>query len=399
MGVTAPVPEYARDVTVRRARADEIEPCTQMANKAFGHLMDDFDKDNTYTCVAKSGELVSTCIFTPGPGWWGTARVPMAAVGNVGTPPEHQRKGYAGALMAGVVHDFRASGYAVCPLWPFSFQYYGKFGWALGSLDLSIRIKPTNVKGLLGKPTGTRPAEEDDLPGVHAAYERFAQQHNACTDRSIGQWPQKRRATKFPENYLVREGAGGQIDGYVHYSLRNRGHEEGKEAEARELAATDFEAERALVAALAEMGEVTMLSVLLPGDSQLPLSLPISSSIQVKQRLGLRVVDAEAALTALRPPADLRGQLQFEICDPVVNERRALVVGAEIAEGRVAGAAVKSSTLRCTINTFSQLFSGVVSTSQAVAMGIIQADDEHAIHLADQLLYGRTPFRSWNEPG
>jgi predicted acetyltransferase len=389
---------YARGLKLKYVTADEMPRCEEIGGRAFRqHTAGWYPEKRSICLETRDGEIVSCLLLTPMPGWWGKAKVPMCAVGNVATDPDLHRKGYAGALMVESIHLMREEGYAVCPLWPFSFRYYGKFGWALGGLDVNVKAPPSQLRKM-GDPKRVRKAKASDLPEIRRVYRDFARKHNGCSVRPKEFWFEKKR--HFPDSYLVHRDGKGRIDGYVRSMLPDRHNEDGKRAWVPELVGENVRVEGNLAAALADLPEVTQAEILLPADSRLPYLAEERVEIRWDQRLQIRVLDPALALCSLKPPKDLEGRLSFLIDDWVLDPRRPVPVGVEIESGTVTERTRKpSSGIRCDVNTFSQLFVGALSAGQAAELGRLEAPRRKDIELCDRLLFGRVPYRSQEEAG
>ena len=119
------------------------------------------------------------------------------------------------------------------------------------------------------------------------------------------------------------------------------------------------------------------------------------------QRLQFRVLDVLRAVSALKPRPDLKGMLRLEIWDWVLSPDRPVPAVFSIEEGQVKVHRThkKAPILRTTIHAFSQIFSGLLLPSRAAAMGVLEVGNHATLKLADNLFFGRTPFRSGEEPG
>jgi predicted acetyltransferase len=390
---------YARGLKLKYVTAEEIPRCEEIGGRAFRQHTAGWYPEKRSVCLEdRDGETVSCLLFTPMPGWWGAAKVPMCAVGNVATNPDLHRKGYAGALMVESIHLMREEGYAVSPLWPFSFRYYDKFGWSLGALDLLLKAPPSQLRGM-GNGKRVRAAKAGDLSAVRDAYRRFARRHNGCTVRPKKWWTEIKKPA-FPRQYLVHRNPEGRIDGYLRYHPFDRHGEDGKRVSVAELAADSVAAEGDLAAGLADLPDVTRAEILLPADSLLPHFAEERVEMRKEQRLQIRVLDPLRALCCLKPPKGLEGRLSYLVDDWVIDSKRPVPVGVEIASGRVTARKRKpASGIRCDINTFTQLFTGTISAKDAAMLGRLEAPRGSDLELSDRLLFGRTPFRSNEEPG
>lgn len=389
---------YQARARARFVEEHELSRCGEIGSRAFNeYAMGWYSPGKTIALDGPDGRLVACLVLTPMPGWWGAAKVPMCAVGAVATDPGEQKKGYAGALMVETVRLLRDRKYAVCPLWPFSFRYYGKFGWALGSLDLQLKARAAQLRPM-GTPTRVRPAKPSDLPAVEAVYSRFSRRYNGCSVRPSSWWLNQKR--NFPGGYLVHRNGEGAIDGYLRYLLRPRPFEEGKTASVRELAVPAGSAEGDLAAALANLPEVSLADFVLPADTCLPILAEERIEMNAVQRLEMRVLDPLLALSSLRPPRGLKGSLAFAVHDWVVDSRRPVPASVDIENGRVMERKRRPrGGIRCSIQTFSQLFSGLLSASRAERLGRLEAARPADLRLCDRLLSTRIPFRSPDEAG
>jgi len=403
--IIARAPRYSRTLRVRHAGDDELPAVRAVGERAFGHTFPSsfYPAGTTLVGEDSAGRMVCSLVYRPAPGFWGRARVPMAAPGGVGTHPDHRQRGYAGALMVHTLRILRERGIAASPLYPFSFPYYAKFGWAVGALATTIASRPS-LLAQLGRPDGVRRARSSDLPAIKRAYSRFARAHNACTDRPAAWWSDGRHtwlphASDPTARWLVHEDRRGRVDGYAHLHTRPRHDEEGVSVDVKELVGPP-EAERALAAALGKVRDASRIDILLPMDSALPAYLPCRTGMQLQQRFAFRVVDPTRALTSLKPERDLPGPVRYRVWDWTLSRERPVEVCVRAAEGRVVESrSRRAPKLTCTVNTFSQLFSGFLSAQKAVAMGLAEVSAGRAAELSDALLFGRVPFRSYNEPG
>ena len=149
-----PLPQYDKKLQVRPVAAGDLPRAREIAGRAFGeHCEKWYPKaGRTLGGYDRGGGLVSVLEFQPEKLWWGAARVQGAAVGGVATDPACHGKGYGGGLIAGAVRFLRGQGACITPLWPFSFRWYGKFGWACPGPDLHLKLWPDLVRQ-----TGARP--------------------------------------------------------------------------------------------------------------------------------------------------------------------------------------------------------------------------------------------------
>ncbi len=400
------MPEYNKHVKVRLATNDDIPEAERIAVKAFNaNLLGAYKPDTTLVVEGPEGNIVAAMIITPDPMWWGTASIPAAAVGGVATDPTQQKKGYAGAMMIGAVHHYREHGWAVSPLWPFSFAYYRKFGWELPQRDWVIRAWPDMLRGLPGSASGVRTANKDDLEGLVSTYSRAAQRTNAQTNRSQTNWDNRVREESsgersFFDQCLIHTDKKGSVDGYALYGMHSRDRSQGQDMTVRELIGDTLGTQLSLLHACADVPNVISVSITLPVDSPIPDLFPDYVNIESAQRLMLRVLDISTALTELHPPKGEKGVVSFQVRDWIVSEKHPIEITAEFDNGEVyVSPSARSDAIQCDIAAFSRLFSGGMNVERGRLLGVIEGGSAQADAASDALLFGRAPFRSELEPG
>ncbi|HJP33049.1 MAG TPA: GNAT family N-acetyltransferase [Candidatus Latescibacteria bacterium] len=389
-------PHYNRELLVRPVEGEELANARLIAARAFnenaetwytGEVLAGFDADGTMVCALD---------FEPASLWWGTSQIPAGAIGGVAADPKHQGRGHAGGLMVQTINHLRDQGRSVCPLWPFSFNWYGKFGWSCPATYTTLKVWPDLVRQI-DAPAGTvRSAESGDIPEIDRLYTAGAHTRNCQSVRPHSLWQQERWLGKV--QVLVDDDGGLACSALVRTRSRDRG--QGKRLVVQELHGTSFAAQSALLRSLAEMEGVALMDLELPPDSLLLHAFAERFDISCEHELALRVLDVPQALSHLHPPQDLQASISFEVADWVVNAERPLKVTA-----RAEGGGVEildrhdKDPLRCDINTFTQLFSGGLSVTQAKELNRLDGGTPAMGEACDALLHGRTPYRSAAEPG
>jgi predicted acetyltransferase len=388
-------PKYNADLQVRPVGDQDLGAARNLAGRAFGEdcqqwfggetTLGGFDTDGTIVCVLD---------YDPASMWWGTAPIPAGAIGGVATDPKHQGRGHAGGLMVKTIHLLREQGRCVCPLWPFSFAWYGKFGWSCPAPVATLKLWPDLVRRT-GASVGTvRAAVADDVAEIERLYNASAQQRNGQSVRSAAQWEKRWRSQVW-----VLEGPEGlACTALVRIRQLERG--QGKRVVVRELHGTSFAEQMSLVRSLAEMEQVTAIELNVPPDSLFLHAFSEQFDISSEHELALRVLDVPGALRHLQPADDLQACVSFEVADWVVDAEQPLKVTARAENGSVEILdSQQKDPLRCDIRTFTQLFSGGLTVSQAREMNRLDGGTAEMGAACDALLHGRMPYRSGVEAG
>jgi predicted acetyltransferase len=390
-------PHYNKELDVRPLTGTDLPQARQVGGRAFNqHCEEWYGAQSGLGGFDRDGKLVCALAYQPESLWWGPAQIPAAAIGGVATDPDHQGQGHAGGLMVGAVHHLREQGYYICPLWPFSYRWYGKFGWACPGPVIELKVWPQLLRQTTALPGPLRQATEADAAAVHRLYTDGARLRNGQSVRSEEFWC---RETVLPHLWVL-EGENGELDCSALVKVEDIRRGQGRQLTLRELHGAVFAPQMQLVRSLAELDEITTLNLTLPDGSLFLHAFPERFDITVKHTMDLRILDLKQALAQLKPPKSLRATISFEVCDWVVDAVKPLTVTAQAEGGEIAVQnGTKKDALRCDINTFTQLFSGGLSAVQAREMGHLAGGDSADDTTCDALFGRRVPYRSSVEAG
>jgi len=400
---------------VRAPTRDELRRAAEIGKIAF----EDHDLDswvNSYEWLADNrgleyvvvveadGEIVSSLLCTPGEAMFRDDVVALSAVGGVATLPEHRKKGYAGMMMREAVRILHRNGWHTSALWPFSYNYYRKFGWEVGSEHRMYAV-PSEVARGLAAPDGVRPATESDLPEMSRVADRFARRYNCVTVHDDLWWNCILATHRFrfdgdsnPKTShcpWVHE-SDGKIDGYAIFEVRGEGEQ--TSVEATEIAADTAHARRAILSRLAETGAQT-LTFYAPLDDGFRQELPDPDLVKTEMHSGFqfRVVNPPAALELRTADPGVKGRIGFQVSDPVLG---GFEFDVEVGDGRISRAKSSASKrLSMDVQTFSQLYCGYVRPARAAELGRLAATSAGAVEFAERLFPDAVPFRSLVELG
>ena len=391
-------PHYNKDLDVRQIGPEDLPRARLVAGRAFEEHAEDWygEDETTLAGFDREGTLVCALGYQLESLWWGATQIPAGAIGGVATDPKHKRRGHAGGLMVRAIHILRERGCCISPLWPFSFRWYGKFGWASPAPRLELKVWPDLVRQATTEAGTVRRVTADDAIAVHRLYTEGAQLRNGQSARSEKFWQKE----EIQRELWVLEGDGGAVDCSALIEIGDLGRAEGKRITVRELHGASFAAQLKLVRSLADMDGVAALKLELPPDSLLLHAFPERFDVVVEYDLALRVLDVGQALAHLKPPENLRATVAFEVADWVVSADKPLAVTVQAEGGQVeVTAKADKDALYCDIKTFTQLFAGGLTVAQARAMGRLTGGSLAMGAACDALLHGRVPYRSDVEAG
>lgn len=401
---------------VRNPTALEIEKASEVAAKAFPnlaleHWLKSFNMvaevfGREYILVVEDGgELVSSLICQPTPVLINGSPVTHATTGAVGTIPEARCKGCAGIMMAETVRLLRRQGVWLSSLWPFSYNYYRKFGWEIGS-EIREYNAQSKVFSEFGDPNNVRGAREGDLEGIKKAFAEFAPIYNCLTQRTDVWWSRVLNVNE-PITMVTQPGLGvvvheadDEINGYAAYSLVE--NEEHLNVNVKEIVFDNPRDRRDMLALLATIDPEGTLSFNAPMTDLFMQEIPnprvISASIHASFQF--RVMDPVRALECYAVDEDISGKLSFSLTDPVFDE--GFEFGIDFDEGKVSITKPSpDNMIRTDIQTFARLYSGYLTAFDALIMNKLQVsgDSLPVVALASEFFTPLTPYRSWWEPG
>lgn len=404
-------------IVVRNPTTGEVEKAAETAAKAFPSLsLEHWQQD--FHLVARvfgerfilvgelDGEIVSSLLCHPGPIYRGGSKVPHSAVGAVGTAPEHRRKGCAGALMAECVRMLRGEGICLSSLWPFSFEYYRRFGWEVGAEERRYEAEGRVFAGLEGK-GDVRAAGERDTAGIKDLYDSFAPRFSCLTVRSDEWW---REVVELP-GALGREapapghGAAvcedsGQTAAYAVYKMSEG--ENGARIDIKELAWRETRHRRAILRFFGNACPEARIRYTAPASDLFLAELPNPDAVEcrAKASFAFRVVDPAMAMEFLVPDTPARASFTLSIRDPVFTQGFEFGV---LADGdRVSLTEPgRGGSLRMSVQTLAQLYSGRLTLIQALELGLVdtQGMNRESLAAAAAVFGTAHPYRTGLEPG
>lgn len=397
---------------VRNPTASEVERAIEVASIAFPNLTHE-QWTKSFTMVAEvfgtrfllvvedEGQIVSTLICQPMPVYINGGLVTHASTGAVATIPEARCKGCAGAMMAECVRLLRKQGVYLSSLWPFSYEYYRKFGWEIGA-EARNYSAPAKVFAALGDEGKAREAAQGDLAQVRRVYDGWAQNYNCLTQRSDVWWdkvvPFRIQPPEAEQGTIVHL-TSGKIDGYAAYRINDG---EQQSATVLELAFMQAAHRRDMLARLAAVVPEGVISFGAALDDLFMQEIPNPRQINadIRPSFQFRVTDPPRAMESLEVEEDVSGKITFSLTDPVFKE--GWEFGIDVDGGEVTLTKPdRNRRLEMDVMTFARLYSGYLAPFDALELGKLnpKGDSMEMLLTACEVFSPLTPYRSSLEPG
>ncbi|MHA1977379.1 MAG: GNAT family N-acetyltransferase [Candidatus Hodarchaeales archaeon] len=303
------------------------------------------------------------------------AWVKMAGISAVACKPEYRRKHHITKLFDFLFQDIHKKGYLVSSLYPFSYAFYEKVGYAhVDSLDVySIRCANVNQK-----PTPNRCIEEDYHPEYircHPLYQKMTNKIDGLVKRPPSIWKELMGWSWNSRGFqFFCQDLNGKDLGYIILRFEQKSHQNKYPfIEVREMVSFDPETKQALLNFLANHDSQRKYFKFAPFDSNYLLYVK-SPDIKEKRHLSnsmFRVIDLEKLLPNLSYSDEISETLSFTITDskcPWNNKSFELQV--KDGQGRVM-ILQQESKFQLTVNALNQIIFGFYSPSELAEAGKI----------------------------
>ncbi len=338
--------------------------------------------------IFEGEELCSALTTCPFNIYWPGAvmgELAMGGIAGVATHAEARGQGHVDRLLCESLVRMREAGQLVSALYPFSFSFYGHYGWGwVGEkyeVTLPLRELPAS------KRQAKRLFAEAAAPQLAEVYQSAASRYRGAFTAGSRNFPGLLAADDKRLTYAYATEGG--------YLLWRYPSGDGA-GELREYIAATPESERALLALLRDLGVQTKRgAVVLPADTTL-LCHSMHWDIELKMQpvfMG-RVVDVAAALAALQTAQPDCG-FTLAVTDSHA-EWNTGVWKVSVEGGRVsASPTTQTAQLTFDIQSFSQAFWGSPGLERLRRAGRVTVHDEGAFTQLSALL-PPTPVMCWN---
>ncbi len=354
--------------------------------------------------AVRSDEIVGQAFLFPLEAWFGGRAVQMGAIASLAVAPEARGQGIATALLAGlhVASDMR--GDALTMLYAFRQRFYSRLGYGPTASRRRLAFDPESVPRSwidVARARVRRPRFEDK-EAILLAYARSATRASAWLTRTPELWDRhlaRERRQFFVAEHPAQEGGG--IAGYVAFELVQSATNAATTLVVEEIAADDDATRRALIGSLAWMrDQVATIEIEVAGSDPLELALTDPDAgrfgtATIEHDLGRIVGGPMVRIEDVPRAIEARGYRTDGTVDIVVHAgpsdaggaRNELAVSVRVADGHaeVSVARGVAGAIRTTLATLASLLYGGLRPSDAVRMGLADADGR-TLGRADALL-------------
>ncbi len=236
---------------------------------------------------------------------FGDRWIPCGGIAAVATNPPHRRRSIVKVLLKECLRGLHERRVPISSLWPFSYPFYQRMGWAVTDMKYSIEadLRPF---GKCGDSRNYKVHALKDLGAIMPLHERWVHTNNLAMKRSAERWDWLFTRPELDCHLFVHR------DGYMVWNLKKR---EGV-LEVKEWAY------------LTEDAFLDGLTLLSQMDSQFEKAQWVSSEIDFLTRLGIgdpiatvKVIPGMMSrivhLDAFRESLTVKSPASLQVCDPL----------------------------------------------------------------------------------
>ena len=197
----------------------------------------EYFSDDTYGAVDENGTVLAGMEVYPYAMWFDGQVVPMCGIGGVASVPENRRQGNIRKIFEKVFVDMYEKGAVFSHLYPFSYDYYRKFGYEECGAAKRYTLPIAPARALPNSGTAHEFLKEDSARNaLIAVYEGYAARHNTMLSRTEKRWDEIFDIPLFGATRLYYwKDAAGTIKAWVKFAKKE------KTMEISDIAWTDHE--------------------------------------------------------------------------------------------------------------------------------------------------------------
>lgn len=314
-----------------------------------------------------NGKLAAVLEMSPYKAYLDGVVVGCPGIAGIATLLEHRRSGAVKNLLKNSYKEMYENGEVISYLYPFSHEYYRKYGYAQGSYADKIEIEINQIKKVESSGFTKQYFPEDSLDDIKAIYNKFAAEYNCCFAREDWRW--KRLFSKDPyttgDRVFIRYNNAEQPIAYIRF----------KEAVVAEYVYDMEVIEAAWIGTEGILGLVAIINGY-NGDLQkirmcTPPGFPIELLVKEVWKLEVkhwhtgmsRIINAQKALEIIKKP-ETPGKVIIELDD----EHAPWNTGNWLIEWDMSGSRATKTEVEpdmiCSAPSFAQLITGYMSLDE-----------------------------------
>ena len=387
------------EISPPQSEAD-VQACAALIAGAFfmpaeraGAYVESLGRGNLRAAYRQGRPAAALAMIAMGQFWGAAEAIPMAGISAVAVASEHRSQGVGRQLMAGVLRECRANGFALAALYPATQPVYRSVGFEAAGCHCTIEL-PLNTLNFRERSIEVRRATAEDQGAIRGLYRAWAAQNRGNVDRNEFIWERVAnfRGVQRTGYVLMRDGA---MEGYF-YAGEAIPSNRPRVTEVGDLVFTTPAAARRFLQFLADHRSMVDKAMWAgpPNDAVLLLAREQSAKVGLDTLWMLRILDPGRALAMRGYPAGLSAKIHLEVRDELFPENSGgYMLAVEGGRGEVRRQEVGDPdvTLSMAISTLAPLFSSLYSAQQLASLGLL-AGSAAAQALATSIFSAPVPW-------
>lgn len=302
----------------------------------------------------------------------GGKTVKLAGIGGVVTDPTARAGGNVRRIFEEDLPRLYHEGYVFSALYPFSYRFYGKFGYTWAKFWHNEEISRSDLRSDLCRADEIiRVLPEEDDRDMRIVYESYIADKNLAVCRNDRMWSDLRKGTPWESlkhAYVLR--SRGQPIAYWIGQMERKSH--GKVLRMLDMAWTCYQGQEAIFAMIRSMNEVDTIAMRVQSDFEPRMLMDEAYNVTDcgSGTAMVRVLNVERALALMTPPL-LPGTMTIEVQDEQIRENCGkYMVTSDGYSLTVEKTDVLPADLCCDIRGLTALVIGRQHFANALAAGI-----------------------------
>ena len=363
-------------MVIRQLKQEEKFMAGRISGICFHERIDDLAKkrqeceeakEEDWGAFDEKGTLMARIINNRYTSYVDGQEIQNGGIGAVSTLPEYRNTGVVRNIFEKLLPYAYENGEVISTLYPFSHQFYRKFGYETVCYRNQYRFKPEVLKGYHFDGEAVMWEEGEDISDYFSLYRQFAPKYNLAVKREEALMKREHmkgniyKERKF--SYLLREK--GQNVAYL--LIEDVYQKEAAFMWVEEAVWNSPEGFRAILGFLArfsaDYGEIELT---LPYDLELYSVIRSAKAYEIqkttRQDYMVRVINVKRMLEILSKPEGT--DCRIRVCDPQIEQNNRIW---HVTENEVEVAADGTETdMEVSIQAFSQLAVGAISLDEAL---------------------------------
>mgnify|MGYP001164750628 FL=1 len=330
-------------------------------------------QDAILGCYNESGILDAMLFIVPFDIYIYGSPLGMGGIAVASSMPEGRHGGKMAELLRSSLQVMKDRKQFVSMLGPFSYEFYRKYGWELSFERLNYTIPVDHLSKFKKKVGSIRPFRDNDLEIMDAIYSEYARRHNCCAVRDKFLWTEfvldDPYFRSYPRYTYLWTDNDNNPQGYIVYTIKR------DRMTIHEMIYLNQEAKEGLLWFIfAHQSQVESVYWSTSSDERLYLDLA-NPRVRMELSPGMmfRVVDVKNALLSRNYDKDIEAKFSISISDPDAEwNNKGFTI--EVRGGEIDIKECDTAEVFCSIQTFSQVFTGYVTPEEALSHNKLTGD-------------------------